>query len=136
MDLISVIVPVYKVDQYLNRCVESIVNQTYKNLEIILVDDGSPDDCPTICDTWAKKNSRIKVIHKTNGGLSDARNAGLETATGQYIAFVDSDDWIQKTGINFIRQNCFLERRLKLDDCMRMSFSAIESLTNVEGWHL
>ena len=102
MDLISVIVPVYKVDQYLNRCVESIVNQTYKNLEIILVDDGSPDDCPTICDTWAKKNSRIKVIHKTNGGLSDARNAGLETATGQYIAFVDSDDWIQKTFIDYL----------------------------------
>ena len=102
MDLISVIVPVFKVEQYLNRCVESIVNQTYKNLEIILVDDGSPDDCPTICDTWAKKNSGIKVIHKTNGGLSDARNAGLVAATGQYIAFVDSDDWIQKTFIDYL----------------------------------
>ena len=96
MDLISVIVPVYKVEQYLDKCVESIVNQTYKNLEIILVDDGSPDSCPQMCDEWARKDSRIKVLHKENGGLSDARNAGIAIATGQYIAFVDSDDWIDK----------------------------------------
>ncbi|WP_456068533.1 glycosyltransferase [Eubacterium sp.] len=93
-DLISVIVPVYKVEEYLDRCVESIVNQTYTNLEIILVDDGSPDNCPQMCDDWAKKDNRIKVIHKENGGLSDARNAGLDIAQGEYIGFVDSDDYI------------------------------------------
>lgn len=92
--MISVIVPVYNVEKYLNNCVESIVNQTYKDLEIILVDDGSPDNCPAMCDEWAKKDSRIRVIHKENGGLSSARNAGLEAANGDYIAFVDSDDSI------------------------------------------
>ncbi len=91
---ISVIIPVYKVEPYLDRCVQSIVDQTYKNLEIILVDDGSPDNCPAMCDAWAQRDGRIKVIHKANGGLSDARNAGMATATGEYIAFVDSDDWI------------------------------------------
>lgn len=93
-ELVSIIVPIYKVEKYLNRCIESIVHQTYDFLEIILVDDGSPDQCPDICDAWAKKDSRIRVIHKQNGGLSDARNAGLSVATGKYIAFVDSDDWI------------------------------------------
>ncbi len=93
-DLISVIVPVYKVEDYLDKCIESIVNQTYRDLEIILVDDGSPDNCPAMCDAWAEKDSRIKVIHKENGGLSDARNAGLRAANGEYIAFVDSDDSI------------------------------------------
>lgn len=92
--LISVIVPVYKVEEYLDQCVSSIVNQTYQNLEILLVDDGSPDGCPAMCDRWAEKDSRIKVIHKENGGLSDARNAGLKIATGEYVAFVDSDDMI------------------------------------------
>lgn len=91
---ISVIVPVYKVEPYLDKCVSSIVNQTYTNLEIILVDDGSPDNCPAMCDAWAEKDSRIRVIHKTNGGLSDARNAGMTVATGELMAFVDSDDWI------------------------------------------
>lgn len=94
MDLISVIVPVYKVEKYLDKCVASIVNQTYKNLEIILVDDGSPDNCGAMCDAWAAKDSRIRVIHKENGGLSDARNAGMAVAAGEWIAFVDSDDWI------------------------------------------
>ena len=92
--LISVVVPIYKVEKYLDKCVESLVNQTYKNLEIILVDDGSPDDCPQICDEYAKKDSRIKVVHKKNGGLSDARNAGMEIATGEYISFIDSDDYV------------------------------------------
>lgn len=92
--LISVIVPIYNVEKYLPRCVESIINQEYKNLEIILVDDGSPDNCPQICDDYQKQDSRIKVIHKKNGGLSDARNAGMEIATGEYVAFVDSDDWV------------------------------------------
>lgn len=94
--LISVIVPVYKAEKYLDRCVESIVSQTYKNLEIILVDDGSPDNCPQMCDKWAEKDSRVKVIHKKNGGASSARVAGINKAAGEYIGFVDSDDWIEK----------------------------------------
>ena len=94
MDLISIIVPIYKVEPYLDRCIQSIVAQTYDNLEIILVDDGSPDSCPAICDAWAKKDSRIRVIHKENGGLSDARNAGMAVATGKYVSFIDSDDHI------------------------------------------
>ncbi len=94
MDLISIIVPIYKVEPYLDRCIRSIVAQTYTNIEIILVDDGSPDNCPAICDDWAKRDSRIKVIHKENGGLSDARNAGLAIATGELISFIDSDDSI------------------------------------------
>ena len=95
MVLISVIVPIYKVEAYLNKCVQSIVDQTYADLEIILVDDGSPDTCPQMCDDWAAKDSRVKVVHKENGGLSDARNAGLSVATGEYISFIDSDDWIE-----------------------------------------
>ena len=98
--LISVIVPVYKVEEYLPRCIDSILAQTYKNLEIILVDDGSPDKCPAICDEYAKKDSRIKVIHKKNGGVSSARNAGLEAAKGDYIFFVDSDDIITKEALS------------------------------------
>ena len=86
--------PVYRVEKYLKKCVDSILHQTYRNLEIILVDDGSPDRCPKICDEYEEKESRIKVIHKENGGLSDARNAGIEAATGTYIGFVDSDDYI------------------------------------------
>lgn len=92
--LVSVIIPVYKVEQYLDKCIKSVVEQSYKNLEIIIVDDGSTDNCPLICDNWAKLDERIKVIHKSNGGLSDARNAGLQIAKGDYISFVDSDDWI------------------------------------------
>lgn len=95
LPLISVIVPIYKVEKYLCKCVDSLINQTYKNLEIILVDDGSPDNCPQICDDYSKKDSRIKVIHKENGGLSDARNAGMKIATGEYISFIDSDDWVE-----------------------------------------
>ena len=92
--LISVIVPVYNVEPYLRKCVDSILNQTYRNLEVILVDDGSPDGCPGICDEYAAKDERVKVIHKKNGGLSDARNAGMALMTGEYWAFVDSDDWV------------------------------------------
>jgi len=97
MKRISVIVPVYGVEAYLDICVRSIVTQTYENLEIILVDDGSPDNCPAMCDAWAEQDARIKVIHKENGGLSDARNAGLAVATGDYISFIDSDDRIEPT---------------------------------------
>lgn len=94
--LISVIVPIFKVEDYLDKCIESIINQTYTNLEIILVDDGSPDSCPSICDSWAKRDSRIRVIHKQNGGLASARNAGLDCCTGSYISFVDADDWLEQ----------------------------------------
>ena len=93
-DLISVIIPVYNVEEYLDECVASVVAQTHRNLEIILVDDGSPDNCPAMCDAWAEQDSRVQVIHKENGGLSDARNAGIAIAKGDYLAFVDSDDWI------------------------------------------
>lgn len=93
--LVSVIVPVYKVEEYLERCVDSILAQTYSNLQVILVDDGSPDDCGRICDRYGEKDLRVLVIHKENGGLSSARNAGLDRAEGEYIAFVDSDDWIE-----------------------------------------
>lgn len=92
--LISIIVPIYKVEEYLDECVQSLLKQTYQNLEIILVDDGSPDNCPQMCDNYAKKDKRVKVIHKANGGLSSARNTGLDVATGEYIGFVDSDDFI------------------------------------------
>lgn len=95
MERISVIIPIYKVEDYLDKCVQSIVNQTYQNLEIILVDDGSPDRCGQMCEDWAGKDSRIKVVHKENGGLSDARNAGLAVATGDLVSFIDSDDWIE-----------------------------------------
>ena len=93
-DLISVIVPVYRTEKYLRRCIDSILRQTYKNLEIILVDDGSDDGAPLICDEYAHKDQRIQVIHKKNGGLSSSRNAGLDKAVGKYIAFIDSDDFI------------------------------------------
>lgn len=93
--IISIIVPIYKVEKELDRCVQSLLKQTYKNLEIILVDDGSPDRCPELCDQYALEDSRIYVIHKENGGLSDARNAGLKKATGEYILYVDSDDYIE-----------------------------------------
>ncbi|OZG57216.1 glycosyl transferase family 2 [Bifidobacterium tissieri] len=93
--LISVVVPVYKVERYLDDCLRSIVAQTYRNLEIIVVDDGSPDGCPAICDAWEKKDPRIRVIHKPNGGLSSARNAGLDVIQGDVVGFVDSDDEIE-----------------------------------------
>lgn len=91
---ISVIVPIYKVEKYLHQCVDSILNQTYRNLELILVDDGSPDCCPKICDTYAAQDSRVVVIHKQNGGLSDARKEGVMRASGEYITIVDGDDWL------------------------------------------
>ena len=95
MKTVSVIIPVYKVEPYLKMCVESVLKQTYPYLDIVLVDDGSPDKCPEICDEFAKKDSRIQVIHKQNGGLSSARNAGIDVAFGEYICFIDSDDYIE-----------------------------------------
>lgn len=95
--LVTVVVPIYNVEKYLDRCIQSIVDQTYKNIEIILVDDGSPDNCPAMCDNWAQKDVRIKVIHKKNEGLGMARNTGIENAAGEYIFFFDSDDYVDAT---------------------------------------
>lgn len=95
--MVSIIVPVYKVEKYLNRCVKSLLQQTLTDIEVILVDDGSPDRCPGMCDKWTLKDKRIKVVHKKNGGLSSARNVGLTVAQGEYVGFVDSDDDVEKT---------------------------------------
>lgn len=111
---VSVIVPVYKVEKYLNRCVQSIRKQTLSDIEIILVDDGSPDKCPAMCDEYAKQDSRIKVIHKENAGLGMARNSGIEVATGDYVTFCDSDDWLDKTAYENIYNHC---RENDLDMC-------------------
>ncbi|MBR4624937.1 MAG: glycosyltransferase family 2 protein [Alphaproteobacteria bacterium] len=111
--LVSVVIPIYKVEQYLQRCVDSVINQTYKKLEIILVDDGSPDNCPQICDEYALQDSRIKVIHKENGGLSDARNAGTKVSSGEYLYYLDSDDEITP-------------------DCIMLMVDAVKQYPNVE----
>ena len=116
--LISVIVPVYKVEEYLPRCVDSLLVQTYTHLQIILVDDGSPDRCGEICDAYAQKDRRIQVIHKENGGLSSARNAGLEIAEGEFITFLDSDDWIEPDAYETML-NLALEHGVKLVCCGR-----------------
>ena len=103
--LVSIVVPIYNVEKYLNRCIENLINQTYRNVEIVLVNDGSTDSCPQICDEYAKKDSRIKVIHKENQGPGVARNTGIENATGDYICFFDSDDYIESDTI----EKCVLE---------------------------
>ena len=115
-ELISVIVPIYNVEKYLKKCIDSIINQTYKNLEIILVDDGSPDNCGKICDEYAKNDKRIKVIHKKNGGLSDARNAGIDIAKGKYIGFVDSDDYIVSDMYEYL-YNILIENSSDISIC-------------------
>ncbi len=107
--LISVIVPIYNVEQYLCRCVDSIINQTYKNLEIILVDDGSPDNCPEICDDYAKKDNRIKVIHKKNEGSAEARNAGIRKSNGDYFWFIDSDDYASEKFLELLLYTAIME---------------------------
>lgn len=99
-DLISLIIPIYNVELYIDDCINTLIKQTYQNLEIILVDDGSTDNCPSICDYYEKKDKRIKVIHKKNGGLSDARNSGLKIAKGEYVVFIDSDDFVN---IDFVK---------------------------------
>lgn len=108
-ELVSVVLPIYNVEKYLEKCIETVVNQTYKNIEIILVDDGSPDNCPEICDRWAEKDNRIKVVHKQNAGLGMARNTGIENATGKYICFFDSDDFVAEDTVekayNCIKKN-------------------------------
>lgn len=102
MPVFSVVVPVYGVEEYLDRCVESILSQTFNDFELVLVDDGSPDNCPAMCDRYAEKDSRVKVIHKVNGGLCSARNAGLAIAAGEYIVPVDSDDWIDRDALQLL----------------------------------
>lgn len=107
---VSFIIPIYKVEAYLNQCVDSILGQTYRDIEVILVDDGSPDRCPEMCDTYAEQDSRVKVVHKPNGGLSDARNTGLKAATGDYVIFVDGDDFWTDEGqlaklMNLVEEN-------------------------------
>ena len=115
-ELISVIVPIYNVEKYLEKCVKSIQEQTYKNIEIILVDDGSLDNCGELCEKYALKDPRIKVVHKENGGLSDARNKGIDNATGKYIVFVDSDDYIE---INYIEllYKAIRENKAEISQC-------------------
>lgn len=120
--MISVIVPIYKVEKYLNQCIDSIVNQTYKDLEIILVDDGSPDSCPQICDEWSKKDKRIVVIHKVNGGLSSARNAGIKHAKGEFIGFIDSDDFIEKDMYGTLLNGFGTSKDIGITACMISSW--------------
>jgi glycosyltransferase involved in cell wall biosynthesis len=103
---ISIIVPVYKVEPYLRKCIDSILAQTFKDLELLLIDDGSPDNCGAICEEYALMDSRIRVVHKENGGLSDARNKGLEIAKGDYVGFVDSDDWIEEDMYELLYNMC------------------------------
>lgn len=141
-DLISVIVPVYKVEKYLEKCIESIIKQTYTNLQIILVDDGSPDNCGKICDEYAKKDSRIEVIHKINGGLSDARNVGINRANGRYIGFVDSDDYIKEDMyeklINLIKEYdadisiCNLYDVIDGNECIRNKDNGIHEYSRID----
>lgn len=106
MDLVTVIIPIYKVEQYLNRCVDSVLSQTYFNLDIILVDDGSPDRCGEICDSY-KNDSRVRVIHQDNKGLSGARNAGLEIAKGEWVTFIDSDDFVANNYVECLLSLCY-----------------------------
>ena len=101
-DLISVIIPIYKVERFLRRCLDSVVSQSYSNLQVILVDDGSPDRCPQICDEYVAKDNRFQVIHKKNGGVANSRNVGLDHAKGKYFTFIDSDDWLPKNAIEVL----------------------------------
>ena len=130
-DLVSVIIPIYKIEDYIYHSVESVVNQTYQNIEIILVDDGSPDKCPKICDEWAEKDNRVKVIHKKNGGLSDARNAGLDIAKGNYIIFLDGDDKMDVDAVKILYETIIKNNAdiVMTDYCY---IKAIDEIPNVE----
>ena len=134
MKKISVIIPVYKVEAYLERCVTSLFHQTYSNLEIILVDDGSPDRSGEICDKLAQQDPRIRVLHKKNGGLSDARNAGIEMSTGDYIAFLDSDDWVDPNMLELLYRLCE-ENNAGISECSYRSIyqDAVLAETSCSG---
>lgn len=121
MDLISVIIPIYNLEQYIERCVRSVMAQSYTNLQIILVDDGSSDGSGAVCDALAQKDSRIKVIHKPNGGVSDARNFGVKAASGQFISFVDGDDYVHPEFIATLHTLC-VENKCRMAQC---SFEAV-----------
>lgn len=131
---ISIIVPIYGVEQYLKRCVNSLISQTYKNIEIILVDDGSPDQCPIICDHYAKIDDRVIIVHKKNGGLSDARNAGLRIATGEYIMYVDSDDYIEEDSCEKLIKNIRDGVDVVVGACKKINTSnvTLQQHTNLE----
>ena len=127
--LVSVVIPIYKVEKYLERCLQSVTSQTYTNLQIILVNDGSPDRCPQICDEWAEKDSRITVIHKDNHGLGEARNSGLEKATGEYICFFDSDDYIERETI----AHAYSLAKKEQADLVIYGWKSIDAQGNVVG---
>ena len=143
-DLISVIIPVYKVEEYLCRCVDSVLAQTYGNLEIILVDDGSPDGCPAMCDAYAGQDARIRVIHQENAGLSGARNAGIDAARGQWLAFVDSDDYLAPDFLECLYRAC-VDTGSELSVCrwiyvrgeavLELGTGAVETCTGREMLH-
>lgn len=103
--LVSIVIPVYNVEKYLRKCIESVLNQTYKNIQIILVNDGSTDNSPALCDEYKQMYDKVEVIHKSNGGLPDARNAGLKRAKGEYVGFIDSDDWIEPNMVEHLLHN-------------------------------
>lgn len=132
---ISIIIPIYMVEKYLKRCIDSVTNQTYRNLEIILVNDGSKDNCEKICDEYKQVDHRIKVIHKENGGLSDARNAGLEIASGDYICFVDSDDVINCNYIKILYKN-MIDNNADISECNFKRFNddkQLEEINNIQN---
>lgn len=130
--LVSVVLPIYNVEKYLDRCLSSVVNQTYQNLEIILVDDESPDSCPELCEQWAQKDSRIKVVHKKNAGLGMARNTGIENATGQYICFFDSDDYIEPDTV----EKCYTLAMQTHADVVSYGFYKVDSRGTVVSTHI
>ncbi len=130
MSNISVIVPVYKVEKYLNLCVESILQQTYSDFELILVDDGSPDNCGKMCDEWALKDKRIRVIHKENGGLSDARNAGLDIISGNFVMFVDSDDVIHHRTLETLYRE-ITDNNAEIATTLFRDFKSLEDLKSL-----
>lgn len=132
--LISVIVPIYNVELYIDKCIQSLVDQTYTNLEIILVDDGSPDKCPQICEDWAKKDKRIKVIHKINGGLSSARNAGLKVASGDFIGFVDSDDFVDHKMYEYLLGG-FTDDSIGITSCLIYKYNNNKITPFQKKWH-
>lgn len=125
--LVTIVIPIYNVEKYLNRCIDSVVNQTYQNLEIILVDDGSPDQCPQLCDEWAEKDERIKVVHKKNAGLGMARNTGIENATGEYICFFDSDDYVERETI----EKCVIKAKQCQADIVCFGRTALKSTGDI-----
>ena len=128
---VSFIIPVYNVEQYLEQCVDSVLNQTYRNIEVILVDDGSPDECPAICDAYALKDNRVKVVHKLNGGASTARNAGLDEATGEYVIFIDGDDfWVNNDDLDKL-----VELIRKYQNCDFIGFNCLYYYPNSQTYN-